>query len=112
MPVWQSSPVEFVSRLKILHGNVAIDWGFPIACLHIVQAFRDAGVRLVWFQGNIKHAREFFLERGGIDPRAFDIQVAKIEQSGLPAGLEATLVDALTPGGSVRSMKAIYKQIF
>jgi len=112
MYIWRSGPTDFVSKLRELHVNVVIDWGFPVDCVNVVHGLRNAGVRLIWFQGNIQHARKLFVERGGIDPKAFDIQVANIAKRGLPVGLEATIVDALTPKGAVRSMKVIYKHIF
>lgn len=111
MSLLQSAPVDLVSKLRELHGNVAIDWGFPVACIDIVHAFRNADVRLVWFRGNIEHARKLFIKRGGIDLQKFETQVDNITQARLPMGLEATIVDALTPRGSVRSMRVIHKQV-
>lgn len=113
-PLWASAPIEFVLKLRELHENVAIDWGFPVNrnCLTIVNAFRKAGVRLIWFQGNIDHARKLFVEREGIKLEAFEKQVDDIAQARLPTGLEATIVDALTPRGYIRSMRVIHKQIF
>ena len=114
--IWDSAPIEFILRLRELHGKVAIDWGFPPNgyCLSIVNEFRTAGVRLIWFKGNIDHARRIFVKRGGKKLKDFKDQVDKIAQKGLPAYLRPniTIVDALTPNGAIRSPRVICKQIF
>jgi len=110
--LWPSSPEDFVSELRRRYQNVVIDWGFPVHCTSIVNAFRDSGVQLIWFSGDIACARRLFVNRGGLDPQTFDIQVAQIAESRLPNGLEAIVVDALTKDGKVRPMKELYKGIF
>lgn len=110
--LWQSAPAQFVSKLLKLHAKAVIDWGFPVQCLPTVTAFRAAGARLIWFAGDTAQARRLFVERGGLDPRAFDNQVMKVARSGLPTGLDVTVVDALTHAGQVQPMAELYTQVF
>ena len=99
-------------QLRNSHERVAIDWGFPVEHIPTVKTFKSSGARLVWFTGNIQSARRLFVERGGIDPRLFDLQVQRIAQFGLPQGIEATVIDALTPEGNVREMEDLFVQVF
>jgi hypothetical protein len=65
-PVWDWSRADFAAQLKVFHPRVALDWGFPIGGISWVRELLAAGVRLVWFAGDIARARELFLKRGGV----------------------------------------------
>jgi len=110
--LWCTRPLDFVKQLQAVHERAIIDWGFPIECLPLVTQFSACGIRLIWFNGDITHARRLFLERGGLDPARFDHQVSEIQRVGLPAGIEATVVDALTAAGEVRPMQELYAAVF
>jgi len=111
-PVWCNAPLDFVRQASGLHPKIAIDWGFPPDHLPLVRAFRDLGVRLLWFNGDVEQARRLYAERGGRDPNGFEFQVQRIRQSGLPGTLDPTVVETLTPGGSVRPMEELYAEVF
>ncbi len=110
--VWASSPYEFARRALSAHSRVAIDWGFPVGCLNIVDELKKAGARLVWFTGDITHARLLFVSRGGIPVENFDSQVTQIKAANLPAALEATVVEELKQEGGIRAPQEIFAEVF
>lgn len=57
-------------------------------------------------------ARQAFVERGGIDVAAFDIQVGAIQRAGLPQNLGARVVDALGKAGEYKAPEAITWELF
>ena len=109
---WSSSPQEFVHELERHHKRSVIDWGFPIQARHIVDELQRAGVKLIWFSGNLQRARETFVERGGIDVSLFDKQVAQIQGAKLPNGLGARVVDALGTMDGYRNCEDLLCDIF
>lgn len=109
---WSSSPQEFVRELERHHKRSVIDWGFPIQARHMVDELQSAGVELIWFAGDLRRARETFVERGGIDVSLFDEQVAQIQGARLPNGLGARVVDALGAAGDYRNCEDLLREIF
>lgn len=82
-PSWEQflgdlSSQVFCGRLFDLPEPVALDWGFPVTCLLVVEALRRQGVRPWWFTGDRLFARINFLKTKGPDPRPFDCQYADI----------------------------------
>jgi hypothetical protein len=110
--VWDASPQQFVREAGKQHGKVAIDWGFPVGCVDLVRELPEAGATLVWFTGEVDHARRLFIERGGLDPGSFDHQVQEIEKYGLPEVLDAKVINTLTSEGNIRPLMEIYAEIF
>ena len=110
-PVWDSSRVEFVSRLKAYHCRIALDWGFPGHAIGWVQELLSAGAKLVWLEGDIARAREEFLRRGSIDVAEFDAQVSAMLSARLPDGLECVRVEALGSSG-FKDPHQILEEIF
>jgi hypothetical protein len=78
----------------------------------MVAELKRAGARLLWFTGDIVHARLLFLRRGGIAVEAFDSQVTQIKAAGLPGILDATIVEGLKSDGSVRTPEEIFAEVF
>jgi hypothetical protein len=77
-----------------------------------VSELEAAGVRLVWFSGNVATTRTLFEQRGGQPMSAFDDQVAAIAAAGFPDKLRATVVDTLSERGALRPMNEIYDDVF
>jgi hypothetical protein len=111
-PVWDWSRADFAAQLKVFHPRVALDWGFPIVGISWVRELLAAGVRLVWFAGDIARARELFLKRGGISVTDFDAQVESIQRYGLPRPLECVCVEALLSSGVFKDPRRILEEIF
>ena len=91
----------FVKRLREQHDRTVLDWGFPVRCLSWVDELRTCGVRLIWFSGDVAHAREEFKKRGaGKGPGDnFNKQFTAIQREGYPASLDCVIVPALSSSG-------------
>jgi hypothetical protein len=109
--IWDQSPTRFISELRMRHDDLALDWGFPPHCRDVVRELQAAGVILVWFECEIEKARTLFEERGGRSITDFERQAAAIAKAGFPAGLGATVVQALTVDGSVRPLPELSKEV-
>jgi hypothetical protein len=110
--VWEASRQTFVGQLKQFHKRVALDWGFPVPCLPVVDELRAQGVRLIWFDGDRNRARAVFQERGGLALSDFDAQVAEIAAAGYPTSLDCIIVMALSAQGAFKRPKAIERTVF
>jgi len=71
---------EFLLRLAALGRPVVFNWGFPLRFLLVVRRLIASGFIPCWFDADVKEARRLFLRRAGVDPEAFEIQVAQIER--------------------------------
>jgi hypothetical protein len=111
-PVWDSSRKHFVAQLRVLHERVALDWGFPPACVFWVHELLSTGVRLLWFAADIKHAQRLFDERGGIPVASFDAQIRAIQDAGYPNTLQCVTVEGLTDAGTLRDLSEIFREVF
>lgn len=111
-PIWESSRQAFVARLRQLHGHVALDWGFPPDARPLVMELLSCGVKLVWFAGDPEHTRTLYQARGGLPMEAFDRQMRETAEAGLPAGLDAEIVNTLTASGSLKPMAEIFAEVF
>jgi hypothetical protein len=109
---WDASPQAFVKQLMQLHKRVALDWGFPVHCLPVVNELQAQGVRLIWFDGDRSRARTIFQERGGLALSDFDAQVAAIAAAGYPKSLNCVVVMALSAQGTFKRPKAIEHTVF
>lgn len=109
---WETSRKAFVALLKQHHKRVALDWGFPVHCLPIVDELRAQSVSLIWFDGDRSRARSVFQERGGLALTAFDAQVAAIDAAGYPTPLKCVVVQALSANGAFTDSRTIEQRIF
>jgi hypothetical protein len=104
---------EFVSALTTVGKPVVLNWGFPTRFLHIPDALKAAGLRLVWLTGDRGQAREAFVRRGGIDPRCFDRQMDAIERDWplIARVFAGGIVQGLGQDGSQRHPEDIWREI-
>jgi hypothetical protein len=110
--IWDSDLASFEAELLQSHGRVALDWGFPVSCISLVKELQAAGVKLIWFDGDLTRARQAFIERGGIAVTAFDRQVKEIQQAGFPASLDCVVVPALSASGVFSDPRQIESLVF
>jgi hypothetical protein len=109
---WDTDRNAFVSQLRKHHDRVALDWGFPPRCLQFVLELQKSGVKLVWFDGDIAHARELFVQRGGIAVGMFDHQVADIRSANFPASLNCVVISRLSSAGVFLDDPEVENMIF
>lgn len=110
--IWENNRTAFVVQIRQNHDRVVVDWGFPASCLSWVQELRDQGVRLIWFDGEVKRARKEFEQRGGIDVTRFDTQVKQIQQARYPDTLDCLVVPALSASGVFLDQQQIETIVF
>jgi hypothetical protein len=96
---WDSDRPAFVAQLRQHHDRIALDWGFPVHCLPVVNELQACGVKLVWFEGDVVRAREAFIQRGKFTVADFKNQVDAIQKAGYPASLGSVVVPALSASG-------------
>lgn len=102
----------FVSEIIHQWHHVVIDWGFPVACLPRVREFRNAGVRLIWFDGDIMIARRVYERRqGAAQLHYIDKQIAHIQESGLPNGLGAQIVQGYKRDGRFPPPEELFRSV-
>jgi DNA polymerase III delta prime subunit len=110
--IWDADPARFVAAVKANHRRVALDWGFPVRCLPIVQELRDAGAQLFWFNGEREVARRVFVQRGGIAVANFDTQLAATQDAQYPWILNCPVVETLAADGTFLSQSEIEQAVF
>ena len=103
----------FVKQLREQHDRTVLDWGFPVRCLSWVDEL-SCGVRLIWFSGDIAHAREEFKKRGACKGPEdnFNKQVTAIQKEGYPASLDCVIVPALSSSGVFLDQRQIENIVF
>jgi hypothetical protein len=104
---------EFVQALATVNKPVVLNWGFPTRFLHVTDALKAAGMRLVWLTGERVQARAAFVRRGGIDPRLFDQQMDFIERDWphITRVFAGGIVPGLHTDGSQRHPENIWQDI-
>lgn len=107
-----SSP-DFVDVLLRHVNPIALDWGFPVECLHVVAALQRHGVVLWWFTGDRLYTRKYFEARGTVPCVAFDNQYARISASWADIAplFGSNIVHTVRTDGSHASNEEIYHQI-
>jgi hypothetical protein len=97
----------FGNFTKMSQSTGAFQW----AAGHGLRSYSPLEVSLVWFAGAEAHARKLYEKRGGLSLDGFQKQITEIEKAGFPNGLNARVVEALTPRGSVRPMRDLWRAI-
>jgi hypothetical protein len=105
---------SFVSAIQTHPSSVVLDWGFPPRCVHIVQRLKDAGLKMVWFEGDRLSARHHFVARGTVSVSDFDAQYAEISSHWpeIEPIFGDSVVKAAQSDGTLLSPETIFKQVF
>ena len=111
-PLWNTDRRRFVEALKEHHPRVILDWGFPVACLPIVDEIAAAGLKILWLDGDRNAARESYIRRGGQDVRAFDVQIQAITGATLPRARPFRVINALSTDGEYVLPQQLVTQMF
>jgi hypothetical protein len=104
----------FITAVRALRRPVALDWGFPPACLPIVRALHDQGLTAWWFDGDRQAARAAFVRRATVPVDALDRQMGFIEadQALLDEFYAQRVVQAIGPDGSFTPPDRIFAAMF
>jgi len=109
---WETDRAVFVALLRQYHDRIALDWGFPVSYFSRVKELTDQGVKLIWFDGDVAHARKSFVRRGGIDVADFDRQIEEIQRAGYPVSLGCVVIPALSASGVFLDPRQIESKVF
>lgn len=111
-PVWDSSRVNFVAQLKVLHRRVVLDWGFPPHAVSLVHELLAMGARLVWLCGGHRISTKALSRAGGIPVANSDAQIRAIQNAGYPNTLRCVTVEGLTDAGTIKDPSEIFREVF
>jgi predicted kinase len=104
---------RFATAAERLAKPVLVNWGFPPRYLYVVAALQAAGFAAWWLHAPRETARRAFVHRGGIEPAAFDSQMANIEREWLliERVFRPRIVEGLRSDGSQRAPQEIWRDI-
>jgi hypothetical protein len=104
----------FVSSLRGIGRPVIVNWGFPPACLPVVQDLKDHGLVLWWFDADRDQARREFTKRGDVSLVAFERQVAAIAANwpAIEAVFQPNIVTTLDAEGRRMEPEEVYTIMF
>ena len=93
---------------------VAVDWGFPPHLYRWIQAAKDAGVQVWWFDGDRAAAHESFIRRGTVPVAALNAQMTSIANywQNIEPIVGSSIIQSIKAGGSYEPPDAIFKQMF
>jgi len=107
-------PSQFVRDLLGENRNVVVTWGFgpdDPASLNLVQLFRDAGFKWIWFDGNRPAAFREFLKRGTVPELDLYVQMYRIEKSRIVERLRPTVIDTFDERGQFKPANELLDEI-
>lgn len=92
---------------------VVLNWGMRMEDLFVVTALQEERVGTWWLRADREPARKAFIDRGGIDPKFFDSQMAQIERyaSLLCLVFKDRIIEGLQQDGSQRHPKDLWAEI-
>lgn len=97
---------QFISELLSLKKSVVITWGFnpedPLS-LELIRQLRNAGLKLIWFDGNRPAALQAFRKRGTVSEQALVAQMQRIERTRIVERLKPTIINPLDENGQFKS---------
>jgi hypothetical protein len=109
-----NAATSFAEDLLRLDCPVVLDWGFPPHCLDLARAFKGAGLKTWWLDGDRAAARRPFVERGWMALKKLDFQLALLEQhwAEIKALVGANVIATIDPLGNFLPEEAIYQRMF
>ena len=104
---------DFPAALLRFESGVVLEWGFPINLIHVVHAFRQAGIVPWWFDGDRLAARELFIRRDERPPELFDRQFAAISAAwcAIAPVFADRIIRVVHPDGSLEPPSAVLATI-
>jgi len=110
---WNGNYDLLFCKFKELEKPIILNYGFPPEYLSFIKSFLKYGFFPVWFDANKNVSREKFLERGKIDIKYFNIQMAKIEKSEkeLTDTFSKCKIRTLQDDGSRLSPEVIFSEV-
>jgi hypothetical protein len=93
---------QLIIELLSLNKSVIVTWGFnpeDRPSLELIRQFRNAGLKLIWFDGNRPAALQAFRKRGTVSEQALVAQMERIERSKIVERLKPTIINPFNDDG-------------
>ena len=105
---------EFLSVISRNNSRVVLTWGYPEVCADWIPSFRTAGVRCLWFFGEVDLALTNWIGREGREPTGcarehFDF--LKRKHAEIRASYGAESVETLRPNGVYLKLPEIARKL-
>jgi len=107
------NPGKFIADAIAQNKSVVVTWGFfpdPYQTA-LVQQFRSAGFKLIWFDGDRTSALREFKKRGTVSVEAFDAQIQRIENAKLVERLKPAVINSFDDRGQFKPAADLLAEI-
>ena len=105
---------QFISELLSLNKDVVVTWGFnpeDPPSLELVRQLRNAGFKMIWFDGNRPAALQAFRRRSTVSEEALVAQMQRIERSKVIEQLEPTIINSFDEAGDFKQPGQVLEEI-
>lgn len=118
LPLWERclrhrEALLFVHAIEQLNRPVIVNWGFPTAFLPVVEALKEAGFLVCWFDADKHAAEEAFVRRGDVPLAAFRRQMRDIARdwARIDPVFRPHIIRTLQPDGARMAPSEIYQHV-
>lgn len=105
---------HLISELLSLNKSVVVTWGFnpedPLS-IELIRQLRNAGFKLIWFDGNRPAALKAFRQRGSVSEQALAAQMQRIERAKVVERLKPTVIDPFDENGQFKPAAQLLQEI-
>jgi hypothetical protein len=91
-----AGPTQFIADIVSQNIDTVVTWGFAPhdpASVSVVLQFRNAGFKLIWFDGNRPAALRKFQKRATVTEELFYLQMYRIEASRVVDAIKSTIIN-------------------
>jgi adenylate kinase family enzyme len=111
---FNADPAQFIGEMLNEKKNIVVTWGFGPDCersVFLVLALRNAGFKLIWFDGNRPAALREFQKRATVQEIDFYRQMHRIEQSKIVERLKPTVINSFDDHGQFKPTRELLAEI-
>ena len=107
------NPGQFIADAVGLKMNVVVTWGFVPDQVQttLVLQFRNAGFKLIWFDGNRSAALREFNNRGTVTEELFHVQIQRIEKSRVVDVIKPLIINSFDQEGRFKPASQLLQEI-
>jgi len=110
---FSSNPAHFIAGAVGQKRNVVITWGFlpDQTQTALVLQIRNAGFKLIWFDGNRPAALREFIKRESVPEVCFYLQMYRIETTKVVETMKPVIIDPFDAQGGFKSTAMLLDEI-
>jgi hypothetical protein len=108
-----ANPVQFIADAVRQDRSVVVAWGFvpDQTQTTLVLQFRNAGFKVIWFDGDRPSALRAFQKRGTVSEELFYLQMFRIENSKIGEKLRPTIINSFDNDERFRTTAELLEKI-